>query len=74
VDGISLTVADRNEVSFQVSIVGFTRQNTTLRECRLGDPVNLEADIIAKYVRQFSQTREPGITSDFLKEHGFLVG
>jgi riboflavin synthase len=74
VDGISLTVSGRNEVSFQVSIVGFTRQHTTLSERRVGDPVNLEIDIIAKYVKQFSQAREPGVTTEFLKEHGFLVG
>jgi riboflavin synthase len=74
VDGISLTVSGRNEVSFQVSVVGYTRQHTTLNERRVGDPVNLEVDIIAKYVRQFSQARGPGITTDFLKEHGFLAG
>jgi riboflavin synthase len=74
VDGISLTVSGRDEVSFQVSVVGYTRQHTTLNERRVGDPVNLEIDIIAKYVRQFSQARGPGITAEFLKENGFLVG
>lgn len=38
----------------------------------MGDTVNLEVDIIAKYVEQFCQVRSPGITADFLQEHGFI--
>jgi len=74
VDGVSLTVVSRNASSFQVSLVDYTRQNTILGNQRVGDMVNLEADIIAKYVEQFSQNRSSGITIDFLEEHGFLVG
>ncbi len=74
VDGISLTVAERNNTSFRVSVVDFTRQNTTLNDRKVGDIVNLEVDIIAKYVEQFTKSKEKGITSDFLAEHGFLVG
>lgn len=73
VDGISLTVVARENTSFSVSIVGFTRQNTTLGDRKVGDTVNLEADIIAKYVEQFTRPQEKGITPDFLAEHGFLV-
>jgi riboflavin synthase alpha subunit len=40
----------------------------------VGGLVNLEADIIAKYVEQFNRKRNSGITIDFLQEHGFLVG
>ncbi len=40
---------------------------------RVGDLVNLEVDIIAKYVERLSQAQPPGITVDFLQEHGFLV-
>ncbi|MDD5591394.1 MAG: riboflavin synthase [Dehalococcoidales bacterium] len=71
VDGVSLTVVDRDTGSFTVSIVGYTRENTTLGSKRVGDPVNLEVDIIAKYVERLSQTYHPGITAEFLKEHGF---
>jgi len=74
VDGVSLTVVSRNASSFQVSVVDYTRQHTILGSQRVGDVVNLEADIIAKYVEQFSQNRSSGITVDFLEEHGFLVG
>ncbi|MBI2287442.1 MAG: riboflavin synthase [Chloroflexi bacterium] len=73
VDGISLTVVAKNASSFQVSIVDYTRRHTTLNDRRVGDPVNLEVDIIAKYVEQLSQPRGAGITVDFLQEHGFLV-
>ncbi|MCH8864734.1 MAG: riboflavin synthase, partial [Chloroflexi bacterium] len=75
VDGISLTVIDRDENSFRVSVVSYTQQQTTLGEKRAGDPVNLETDIIGKYVEQFtrSQTQSTGITANFLREHGFPV-
>ena len=74
VDGVSLTVVTKDASSFQVSVVDFTRKHTTLGSRRMGDLVNLEVDIIAKYVEQFSQARRTsGITVDFLEEHGFLV-
>ncbi len=74
VDGISLTVTARDDSSFQVSVVEFTRRHTNLGERRVGDRVNLEVDVIAKYVEQLSQAhRTTGITVDFLQEHGFLV-
>lgn len=73
VDGVSLTVVEGDATSFRVSLVGFTRSHTNLGRRRVGDMVNLEVDIIAKYVEQLSQTRSAGITVDFLQEHGFLV-
>ena len=74
VDGVSLTVMERDISSFTVSLVGYTRENTTLGSKRVGDTVNLEVDIIAKYVERLSQTYRPGITAEFLKEHGFSSG
>jgi len=74
VDGISLTVVKRNESAFSVSIVGFTRENTTLGKIEVGDIVNLEADIIAKYVERYITGKKEGISVEFLKEHGFLTG
>jgi len=74
VDGASLTVVNKDDSSFQVSIVSYTREHTTLGNRQVGDTVNLEVDIIAKYVEQLSQARTPGITAGFLQEHGFLVG
>ena len=73
VDGVSLTVANKDISSFQVSIVDYTQKHTILGSMRVGDLVNLEVDIIAKYVEQLTLARSPGITVDFLQEHGFLV-
>jgi riboflavin synthase len=74
VDGVSLTVISRDDSSFQVSIVGYTREHTTLGKRGVGEVVNLEVDIIAKYVEQLNRPQSGGITIDFLAEHGFLVG
>jgi riboflavin synthase len=73
VDGVSLTVVIRDAGLFQVAIVDYTRQHTTLGRKRAGDLVNLEVDIIAKYVEQLSQAQRPEVSVGFLKEHGFLV-
>lgn len=74
VDGVSLTIVTRDTSSFEVSVVDYTREHTTLGSRRVGDLVNLEVDVIAKYVEQLSQAGSRGITVDFLQEHGFLVG
>ena len=73
VDGISLTVIARDVSSFQVSVVDYTRRHTTLGSRRVGDLVNLEVDVLAKYVEQLDSARSTGITVDFLGEHGFLA-
>ena len=72
VDGASLTVIDHDQKSFRVSLVGYTRQNTTLIDKRPGDTVNLEVDIIAKYVERFQEKENSGITMEFLTEQGFV--
>jgi len=73
VDGISLTVTGRNPGSFEVSIVDYTRSHTNLGHRRVGDLVNLEVDIIAKYVEQLTHARSNGVTAEFLQEHGFSL-
>lgn len=73
IDGVSLTVVNRDKDSFQVSLVDYTRQNTTLGGARVGDLVNLEVDVVAKYVERFSLAGYGGVTLDLLEEHGFLV-
>ena len=57
VDGISLTVVQRAERRFTISLIPFTMQNTNLHEKSVGDRVNLEADILAKYVESLLQSR-----------------
>lgn len=71
VNGASLTVTNRTMSTFTVSIVEYTRKNTILSYVQIGDIVNLEVDIIAKYVEQLVGTMPSGITPNFLREHGF---
>jgi riboflavin synthase len=71
-DGLSLTVVELGEDSFTVSLINFTQRNTTIGKRKVGDIVNLEVDIIAKYVESLGKASADGITLDFLKEHGFI--
>jgi len=72
VEGISLTVTTNDATSFVVSLVTFTREHTTLGFRKPGDSVNLEVDIIAKYVEHLTGGDKSGITAEFLAEHGFI--
>jgi riboflavin synthase len=60
VDGISLTVVTVRDASFTVSILPQTRANTNLKELKVGDRVNLEADVIGKYVERLLEPRLTG--------------
>ena len=60
VDGVSLTVVERDESSFVVSLVTYTQENTNLTRRKVGDAVNLETDIIARYVEQLLAARGSG--------------
>lgn len=76
IDGISLTVAAVDETSFSVSLIPHTAAVTTLGKKRAGDTVNLETDIIGKYVEKLLRPapepeRQGGISWEFLAEHGF---
>ena len=78
IDGISLTVNELRENAFSVTIVPFTSQRTTIARKRVGDRVNVETDIIGKYVQRFlsGQNREErasksGLDMEFLAKHGF---
>ena len=76
IDGISLTVAKVTESSFSVSIIPHTASQTILSSKRAGDTVNLENDIIAKYVEKLMKpTEEPqtgNLTMELLAENGFI--
>jgi riboflavin synthase len=73
VDGTSLTVTTREADTFGVSLVGFTRAHTILSDRQPGDVVNLEVDIIGKYVENLSIKQSAPITAEFLREHGFQI-
>lgn len=76
VDGVSLTIAEAKPEGFSVALIPHTARETTLGNIRVGDQVNLEADIIGKYVKKFLTGKEISkkeVTAEFLKGHGFLT-
>ncbi len=73
VDGISLTVVEVLRDSFTVSVIPFTMSNTTLRTKRVGDTVNIESDLVGKYIERVLTLRKDHskITEEWLKEKGW---
>lgn len=78
IDGISLTVAGVTDSDFSVSIIPHTQGETSLGFRQKGDIVNLECDVIGKYVEKLMKPAgittsvESNITDTFLMEHGFI--
>lgn len=78
IDGVSLTVNALHAKGFEVMLVPFTRDATALGDRRPGAPVNLEADVIARYVARWlegkgdSASSASGVTMDLLARHGFV--
>lgn len=68
IDGVSLTVAAVAEDSFSVSVIPHTRQVTIMGDLRAGDNVNLENDIIGKYVEKFLKPEETSVKSNITRE------
>ena len=78
IDGISLTVAKVTDTDFSVSIIPHTAKETVLGFKKAGDTVNLENDVVGKYIEHFLtfddksvQEKNTGITKDFLLKAGF---
>ncbi|MGC9054868.1 MAG: riboflavin synthase, partial [Candidatus Hydrogenedens sp.] len=69
-----LTVVDITENIFSVAIIPSTKDNTNLQFLNVGDKVNLETDIIGKYIERLVMpyTSQTKISETYLKEHGFL--
>ncbi len=74
IDGISLTITEVNNDEFKVSIVPHSLANTTLSDFNVPRVVNLEVDVIAKYVEKFLRPNKNKISAEFLSEHGFSAG
>jgi riboflavin synthase len=82
VDGISLTVAESEDRTFALSIIPHTWENTTLRDKRAGDPVNIECDILGKYVEKLiggylagadRMAERSGVTMELLARSGYIA-
>lgn len=76
IDGISLTVIDVGKDWFTVSLIPHTAQNTTLSSRKTGDTVNLESDIIGRYVekliKQDVMSNDTELSMSFLSKNGFI--
>jgi len=78
VDGISLTVNAVSGAEFELNIVPHTLQETTMGEFKVGTQVNLEVDIIARYLERLllgdkaADVKTTNISESFLQEHGFM--
>ncbi len=72
IDGISLTIAELGEDHFAVAIIPHTLEVTTLGAKQVGDSVNIETDMLGKYVlKQLAGFQQSDISEGFLREHGF---
>ena len=73
IDGVSLTVAYVDDAVLKVSVIPHTQEETTLLDRRIGDRVNLENDMIAKYVEKLmgASGKQGGLTLEFLQANGF---
>lgn len=78
IDGISLTLFDCRDDQFTVSVIPFTWDHTNLNARQKGDAVNIECDMIGKYVVKACESmlgqsgKASGVSTDFLKQHGFV--
>jgi riboflavin synthase len=71
VDGVSLTASAVRPDGFEVALIPLTLEWTTFGTLRPGDPVNIETDIIGKYVEKLAGRGGPGVSLDFLRDRGF---
>lgn len=73
IDGISLTVAEIQGQKITIAVIPHTLENTNLIDLKIGDFVNIEVDILAKYIEKFLSTRDnsSGMSLDFLQRNGF---
>ena len=73
IDGTSLTVVDTGPDWFNVTLINYTQQKIILPRKKPGDRVNLEVDILAKYIERLTQSDEvERLTPQFLQDHGFI--
>jgi riboflavin synthase len=78
IDGISLTIGDCQGEEFSVVVIPHTAAQTTLGKKKVGDQVNLEVDLLAKYIEKFLHRQEvikprpSKIDENFLAEHGYI--
>ena len=76
IDGISLTIANVNSDSITIALIPHTIEMTNLKEKSIGDKVNIECDIIGKYIERFVNyqvSQGEKINREFLMANGFML-
>jgi len=78
-DGVSLTINTLEQTQFSVAIIPHTWKHTRFHTCKVGDKINIEVDMIGKYIERLmdpslkeDKAKDSGISEDFLKKHGFF--
>jgi len=71
VDGVSLTVNDVSATSFEVNIIPHTADVTIIGDYAVGTNVNVEVDLLARYIERLLAKDGEGLSMEFLKEHGY---
>ncbi len=72
INGVSLTITDLNADTFTVDLIPHTLEITNLSELIKGDKVNIEVDLIARYIKNLLDSKEKETKYEFLKERGFI--
>jgi len=72
VNGISLTVSVLKENTFTIALIPHTLENTTLETKKEGDVINIEIDILSRYLKQLFDARDEQTSYEFLKDRGFI--
>jgi riboflavin synthase len=71
VDGVSLTVNDVRGAAFDVNIIPHTAEVTIIGDYSVGTKVNVEVDLVARYIERLLSKDHEGLSMEFLKEHGY---
>ncbi len=72
INGVSLTISELQEDTFSVNLIPHTLKETNLGGLKKGDIVNIEIDVIARYIKRLLDCKEKEVKYEFLKERGFI--
>jgi riboflavin synthase len=71
VDGVSLTINEVSDTTFELNIIPHTAEVTIIDNYRVGTVVNVEVDLLARYIERLLSRDDSGISLEFLKAHGY---
>ena len=71
IDGVSLTINEVSDATFELNIIPHTAEMTIIGDYAVGTVVNVEVDLVARYLERLIHADEDGLSADFLKAHGY---